>query len=126
MRNKNRYIGLVLVFLMVLCLCACGKETDIGSTTTSQIHAEEPVVDGPQEKPEDPAPELTDPVKIAEDMLGQPVSDLLEKIGEPNYTDYAPSCLGPGEDGELGYDGFTVYTYREGDTECIEEVARTK
>ena len=26
-----------------------------------------------------------------------------------------PSCLGEGEDGNLYYDGFTVYTYRDVD-----------
>ena len=37
----------------------------------------------------------------------------------PEYSDYAQSCLGTGEDGNLYYDGFTVYTYREGDVETI-------
>ena len=38
-------------------------------------------------------------------------------------SSYASSCLGPGEDGELYYDGFTVYTYRDPDgTENVYDV----
>ena len=55
-------------------------------------------------------------------MIGEEVSKLIEAIGEPDSADYASSCLGPGEDGELQYDGFTVYTYKEGDSEVIQNV----
>ena len=41
------------------------------------------------------------------------MDELIAAIGEPNSSDYAPSCLGEGEDGNLYYDGFTVYTYRD-------------
>jgi hypothetical protein len=40
-------------------------------------------------------------------------------IGQPKSKDYASSCLGPGEDGEWSYDGFVVYTYREGNSETV-------
>ena len=43
--------------------------------------------------------------------------------GEPLERNYAPSCLGGGEDGELVYEGFTVYTYREGDRETVTDVS---
>lgn len=43
------------------------------------------------------------------------MEDLIAAIGEPESSDYAPSCLGEGEDGNLYYDGFTVYTYRDTD-----------
>ncbi len=33
-----------------------------------------------------------------------------------------PAAWGPGEDGELVYDGFTVYTYRENGVETVEDV----
>ena len=51
----------------------------------------------------------------------------LETIGEPNDSRYAQSCLGDGEDGELYYDGFTVYTYRAPDgTETVYDVLAQK
>ena len=51
------------------------------------------------------------------------IGDLHLAIGEPDNSSYASSCLGPGEDGELYYDGFTVYTYRDPDgTENVYDV----
>lgn len=54
--------------------------------------------------------------------IGQNVSSLLSALGNPLSRTYAPSCLGEGEDGELAYSGFTVYTYREGDSETVQAV----
>ena len=59
----------------------------------------------------------------AEEYVGQPVEELFAAIGEPISTDYASSCLGPGEDGELVYDGFVVYSYRENDSEVVQSVS---
>ena len=55
-------------------------------------------------------------------FIGQSVSSLIAAIGQPLSWDYAPSCLGSGEDGELIYNGFTVYTYREGGSETVVDV----
>ena len=56
-------------------------------------------------------------------MIGEDISSLTAAIGEPDNSSYASSCLGPGEDGELYYDGFTVYTYRDPDgTENVYDV----
>ena len=52
-------------------------------------------------------------LEIAKGYEGANVDELIAAIGEPNSSDYAPSCLGEGEDGNLYYDGFTVYTYRD-------------
>ena len=54
-------------------------------------------------------------LETAKTFEGAPVEDLIAAIGEPESSDYAPSCLGEGEDGNLYYDGFTVYTYRDTD-----------
>lgn len=54
-----------------------------------------------------------DALTTAQEMIGEDVSSLTAAIGEPENSSYASSCLGPGEDGELYYDGFTVYTYRD-------------
>ena len=64
-----------------------------------------------------------DALTTAQEMIGEDVSSLTAAIGEPKNSSYASSCLGPGEDGELYYDGFTVYTYRDPDgTENIYDV----
>lgn len=64
-----------------------------------------------------------DALTTAQEMIGEDVSSLIAAIGEPENSSYASSCLGPGEDGELYYDGFTVYTYRDPDgTENIYDV----
>ena len=61
--------------------------------------------------------------EIAQSYIGKPLSELQELIGLPNNLRYANSCLGEGEDGELYYRSFTVYTYRETDgTETVYDV----
>ena len=54
--------------------------------------------------------------------IGQDVSALYDAIGEPSDSSYASSGLGPGEDGELYYEGFYVATYREGEKEIVRDV----
>lgn len=68
-----------------------------------------------------PAPAVS-PREVAVSYIGQSVSSLIAAIGQPSGRDYAPSCLGSGEDGELFYNGFTVYTYREGSVEIVQDV----
>ena len=52
-----------------------------------------------------------DALTTAQEMIGEDISSLTAAIGEP------------GEDGELYYDGFTVYTYRDPDgTENVYDV----
>ena len=76
----------------------------------------------PESQPE-PQAEAPAPTKEqAMAYIGQSVSSMISAIGAPNSSSYAPSCLGAGEDGELLYDGFTVYTYREGGNETVQDV----
>ena len=77
--------------------------------------AEEPTPAEPEEdKPAETAPAKPagDPKAIAQGLVGRPVSELYAAIGKPLASDYAPSCLIDGDDGELTYDGFVVYTER--------------
>ena len=79
------------------------------------------------EQTQEPEPEPeSEPVAATADAarayIGQNVSSLIAALGAPMSSSYAPSCLGPGEDGELFYDGFTVYTYREDGVETVEDV----
>ncbi len=75
------------------------------------------------EPPETEAPETEAPVneklETAKTFIDKTTTELFAAIGMPPESDYAPSCLGPGEDGNLYYEGFTVYTYRENGVETI-------
>ncbi len=58
---------------------------------------------------------------LAEDKAD--VGTLYDSIGEPANESYVSSCLGEGEDGQLAYEGFTVYTYRDADgNEAVQDV----
>lgn len=73
-----------------------------------------------------PTPEPTpagDLKAIAEGLIGHPVSELYAAIGQPIASDYAPGCVEPNsEDGELIYNGFTVYTVRTATQEYVYDV----
>lgn len=103
---------MILGCTLFVSLCACGKVQQETPTTATSASAPTTA--------EDPT-EATqpNPMQLAKECIGKPVSELYDRIGYPNSSDYAPSCMGDGEDGNLYYDGFIVYTYREGDTESV-------
>lgn len=69
------------------------------------------------------APEKKAPTKAdAQAFIGKSASSMIEAIGAPASKSYASSCMGDGEDGELHYSGFTVYTYKEGSSEKVTDV----
>ena len=113
---------LLLALALLLCLAACGGEpaADAGEPVAESeepvAESEEPVEESeePVEESEAPAEEAT-LLETAKEFEGANLEDLIAAIGEPQSSDYAPSCLGEGEDGNLYYDGFTVYTYRDVD-----------
>ena len=64
--------------------------------------------------------------ELAKGYVDKPLSELQAEIGEPVSSSYVSSCLIPGgEDGELHYDGFTVYTVKSGDSETVQHVIAT-
>lgn len=137
----KRFLILILA-LLTLALCACGgqeeaaapaaepAETDSPAPTEKPAPAAEPgqqptlpdagLHAAPEEPQEDP--EITARRSKALEFVGEDAAKLIEALGEPLERNYAPSCLGDGEDGELVYEGFTVYTYREGDRETVKDV----
>lgn len=71
----------------------------------------------------DDGTESKDLFELAKTYVDKPFSELQAEIGEPVSASYVSSCLIPGgQDGELHYDGFTVYTVKSGDTETVQDV----
>lgn len=114
---------LLLALTLLLGLAACGEEpaevTEEPAAGSAEPAAEPSAApeasEAPAEESEAPAEEEPSPLEAAKEFEGAPLEDLIAAIGEPLSSDYAPSCLGEGEDGNLYYDGFTVYTYRDVD-----------
>lgn len=112
----NKLIMIVLTLALVLSLAACGAAQPAEPPASTTAAAE---TTGDAE-----TTEAKDPAELAKSCIDKPLSELIALIGEPQSSDYAPSCLNPGqgEDGMLYYDGFVVYTYKEGDTETVQDV----
>ena len=139
----KRILILSLALLLSVTLCACGgKGTSPAAATEAPAAEAAPApTEAPTPEPEDLRPALPDaglheagetPTEdpqiaarrdLALRYLEKDAADLIEELGEPLERSYAPSCLGSGEDGELRYEGFTVYTYREGDRETVKDVS---
>ena len=126
MKKSKKVFLMFLVAVMILSLCACGGSEEKPENMESVLPGAESGVEtddaAPSSEPVEAGPEANKDKELAESMIGEEVSGLIEAIGEPESSSYAGSCLGPGEDGELHYDGFTVYTYKEGDSEIIQNV----
>ena len=59
---------------------------------------------------------------ISKKYIGKNVDELIEVLGEPKSREYTHSCLGDGEDGNLEYEGFFVYTYKEKNIEIVKDI----
>lgn len=120
-------LSLALAMILALGLAACGESGTEPSAAPSEPAAVDTTTPDPaaeSTEAQDPAAgsaETAEPaeetggslLEIAKGYEGANVDELIAAIGDPNSSDYAPSCLGEGEDGNLYYDGFTVYTYRD-------------
>ena len=106
---KKRWI-LVVACLLAVCLCACGGEENPQTAPSTQ--------------PSQSSTAAVDLKALAESCIDKSVEELYQLVGMPKKADYADSCLNPGvgEDAILEYDGFMVYTYREGDEEVVSYV----
>ena len=97
-------------------------QTEPVQTAPEESASEDAVQTGSSQVDNAPAPEAggEDLKSIAEGLVGRPVSELYAAIGNPLSSSYAPSCLVvDGEDGELIYDGFIVYTEKGPDYETV-------
>lgn len=99
------------------------------SASTSKPAASAPESKPAQSKPAASAPAETKPAEPAKPTasqasgyVGSSASALESALGAPTSKSYSPSCMGEGKDGIWTYDGFTVYTYKEGGSETVEAV----
>ncbi len=109
----------LLTAVLLVSLCACGESpiaTDPSADTAGQSIPTDTTASTETTAASTGAKEL------AEGCIDKSVEDLFALIGQPDSADYAPSCLGPGEDGMLYYEDFVVYTYREDGKETVEYV----
>lgn len=137
----KKILMLLLCFVMLLSLAACGGNTQNEPADEPDAPvADEPVADEPVDEPvadkskpdtgtpvedtsaADDSSDTEDFMEMLRGFIDKPIEELYAVIGQPQSSDYAPSCMGDGEDGMLFYDGFIVYTYREGDTETVYDV----
>jgi len=128
----KKLIVMLLAVLMLLALCACGGEApaeeNVQIEAQPKVEATAPIEETTAEVEETTAQEETaaaadpaaDKKALAESCIDKDISELYALIGEPESSDYAPSCLVEGgEDGMLYYDGFVVYTTRDADGETV-------
>ena len=105
MKTFDKRILTALLALLLCTLCACGKPA------------------APTDAEDAPAAEETEvPPQSAEDLqrfVGRSIGELTAVCGEPVESEYAPSCLGSGEDGTHSFKDFVVYTYKENGVETI-------
>lgn len=121
-----KIVCVLLLAAMLLGLCACGGGS-AGSPSPAPEASVAPAITpvpapAPTAAPEasaepeptaEPEPEPSSDAKAAaQALVGADVAELYKAVGYPVSSSYAPSCLGDGEDGELVYDGFTVYTFK--------------
>lgn len=126
----KKLLCLCLAALTLLSLCACGAQTaaPAADPTAAPVVTPPPGMDSTlpgsasQSAAETPVPEVSDTLRIAQSLIDESVEKLLEALGEPDFVDHAPSCIGPGEDGEYHYGSVIVYTYRDDSGEVIKDV----
>lgn len=136
----KRASALLICLALLLALAACGApaaepadaepaETAPALTSVLPGADQEPTDAVTADASEEPAvapdaeetPDTAEIVARILEMQGQPVEDLIDWLGEPESREYSSSCLVEGgQDGQLCYDGFTVYTLVQPDgTETI-------
>ena len=75
-----------------------------------------------EEEQNQSAPTKTASKSAAQQFVGGSAAAMAAAIGQPASKVYSQSCLGPGQDGVWYYNGFTVYTYKEGGSETVMSV----
>ena len=127
----KKITALLLIALLGLSMAACGaaepapakeEAPQQAAEPEKAPEAEPPAAEAPAEEAETAAltgeaPEVGEVLSTEEiiarvvEMQGQPVEELIDWLGEPASRDYASSCnIEGGQDGQLDYGDFTVFT----------------
>lgn len=112
---------LFLICALLLLNVGCASKNPAASTSgdLSQTESDSATIAGDAEDADQTTSGETrsveEQIALVQSLIDAPIEDLYTAIDYPNDSAYASSCLGDGEDGELYYDGFTVYTYRDVD-----------
>lgn len=129
----KKSVSLFLALLLCLTLGACGAAAPTAAATPAPTAAATvaptataaPTAAAATAAPESSAQSGAEARKeLAKSLIGRPVQELYDAIGQPGSCDYGSSCLvKDAQDGELVYDGFTVYTTLLADgTETVYDV----
>ena len=123
----KKIIPVIIALMILLCACGSSAETKEGvevSGQSSVLPDANLKKDDSQESKTDEVAEEVDPkvLEKARSYVGKQLTELIAEFGQPISAEYASSCLGDGEDGLIIFNGFTVETYREGDSEEIRYV----
>ena len=119
---KRKLILSILCLICALLLIGCGNSAPAEAPAPSQpAETAVPSASLPDAGLE-PAGEPT-PFEIAQEYIDRPLEELIDAIGEPLSSAYGPSCLIQGaQDGQLQYDGFWIYSVKDGEMETVKDV----
>ena len=119
---KRKLILSILCLICALLLIGCGNSAPAEAPAPSQpAETAVPSATLPDAALE-PAGEPT-PFEIAQEYIDRPLEELIGAIGEPLSSAYGPSCLIQGaQDGQLQYDGFWIYSVKDGEMETVKDV----
>ena len=119
---KRKLILSILCLICALLLIGCGNSAPAEAPAPSQpAETAGPSATLPDAGLE-PAGEPT-PYEIAQQYIDRPMEELVAAIGEPLSSVYGPSCLIQGaQDGQLQYDGFWIYSLKDGEMETVKDV----
>lgn len=117
----KRMIAIMLLLTLTLCGCGGGEAQTPETEATTQATTTATETTQEEQTTEESSEASKDLKALAESCIDKSVEELFALIGEPNSSDYAPSCAGEegAEDGNLYYDGFIVYTLKQGDSETV-------
>ena len=113
----KKLILILMAALMLLSLCACGSDVPQGDdtlmiTAKPKVETTEGIEETEPMETTETTIDASSAKELAISCIDKDVSELYALIGEPQSSDYAPSCLVDGDDGMLYYEGFVVYTNR--------------